>query len=282
MKKTILLSVSILLSVLLLSAQENKLSFAFMTDVHLNTANHGDCNHGLKKALDKAKSMDVDFVILGGDNADIDGLVGKSDVADELYGRFKKIVDSSKLQVYPCIGNHDLYWDDNKEHPLYGTKLFEKYFGETFYSFDKEGVHFIVLNSVQSGGVGAEQQDWLKRDLESIGKDTPIIVTLHVPILSLYYPAVEGKFTSTDMIKNFKEIWDMFENHNLQLVLQGHQHLHEEMFSKGTWFVTGGAICAGWWGGSFHRTEEGFLHVTVDKNNNISWKYIDYGWDVGK
>ena len=46
------------------------------------------------------------------------------------------------------------------------------------------------------------------------------------------------------------------------MVLQGHQHLDEKIYAKGTWFITGGAVSASWWGGAFHGTEEGFLLVS--------------------
>jgi hypothetical protein len=96
----------------------------------------------------------------------------------------------------------------------------------------------------------------------------------------VYYPALEGKYTSTDTFSNFKEIWDLFNDKNLKLVLQGHQHLYEEIMVRGVQFITAGAVCASWWGGPFHGTQEGFLHLKVDNSGQLSWKYIDYGWET--
>jgi hypothetical protein len=44
--------------------------------------------------------------------------------------------------------------------------------------------------------------------------------------------------------------------------------------------ITAGAVCASWWNGAFHGTEEGFLLVHIDKNNQFKWEYIDMGWDA--
>jgi hypothetical protein len=265
-------------------AKERKLTFAFLTDVHLNHTDNGNRTQGLKTALDKVKEYHVDFVIFGGDNADIDGIKnGKT--ADSLYNHFKSIVDASQFQVYSAIGNHDRFMGDTSRTDLSGSKLFEKYFGPTYYSFDQQGIHFIVLNSVQSDTVpgyfvNRDQMAWLRNDLGKLTPSTPIVLIVHVPVLSMYYPAVNGYFTSADMIANFKEVWDAFSKYNLKLTLQGHQHLYEEILSKGNWFVTGGAVCANWWNGAFYGTEEGFLLVEVTSDNEFSWSYIDYGWNV--
>lgn len=263
-----------------------KFAFAFFTDVHL-----GDQNHvgypGLRKALANAKCKQVDFILLGGDNVDIDGLVNQREVALERYGFYKSVLDSSGMAIYPAIGNHDRYFGDTTD-VIYYDGLFKQFFGDTYYSFDHKGWHFITLNSVQHGKeskypcVNEEQLEWLKKDLATIGHTTPVVVTLHVPILSMYYPAVEGYFTAVDMITNFKQVWDILADYNLQIVLQGHQHLYEDILVKGNRFVTGGAICASWWSGAFHGTEEGYVLLKVDNNDQLTYEYVDYGWEAKK
>ena len=267
---------------------ENVFSFAFLTDVHLNKDNNGNGNEGLAKALADAKSHGVDFVIFGGDLTDIDGLKPEQEsTADSLLARFKSIVDKSGLQAHFTIGNHDRFYAFNGQPDPAGFNIFQKHLGETYYSFDHKGVHFVVLNSVQRDSahtyfVNNEQFQWLENDLSGIGKETPLVVITHVPFQSLYYPAVEGRIVPTDMFENFKQVWDLLLNYNLKAILQGHQHLHEELFVKDTWFLTGGAVSAGWWGGEFHRTQEGYLLINVDSEENFSWDYIDYGWEVNK
>ena len=269
-------------------SSENAFSFAFLTDVHLNKDNRGNGNEGLEKALAYAKVRGVDFVIFGGDLVDVDGLKPEQEAtADSLFARFKSIVDKSGVPAYFTIGNHDRFYTFNGQADPAGFKMFQKYLGETYYSFDYKGVHFIVINSVQRDSVhryfvNDEQFEWLKNDLSAIGANTPLVVSTHVPFQSLYYPAVEGRIIPTDMFENYKEVWDLLLNYNLKIILQGHQHLHEELFVKDTWFLTGGAVSGGWWRGEFHRTQEGYLHVSVDAEEKFSWNYVDYGWEVDK
>ena len=267
-----------------ITKNKQKFSFAFLTDIHLNNGENG-CFDGLKKAIDNAKANKVDFILTGGDNVDIDVLKKDSETANKLYQKYAKIISDSNIDYYATMGNHDRYWGVDKEDTLYDEGLFEKYLNKSYYSFDHKGWHFIVLNTTQTCGrnycVGEEQKNWLKEDLEKVAAETPIIVSVHVPFLSVYYPALEGNYKGADTFSNFKEIWNMFSEHKLKLVLQGHQHLYEEIKIMDVQFITGGAVSASWWGGAYHGTEEGYLKVSID-GDNFDWKYIDYGWNAQK
>ena len=261
---------------------ESRFSFAFFTDLHLNNGNN-NCFQGFDQAINDAKSKDVDFIMTGGDNVDIDVLAKDAKTAHELYQKYALKIENAGIPFYPTIGNHDRFWGVEKGDPLYNEGLFEKYIHETTYSFNHKGWHFIVLNTAQicdgSYCVDQEQKEWLANNLAKVDKQTPIVVSVHVPFLSVYYPALRGDYTDTDTFSNFKEIWDMFENKNLKMVLQGHMHLYEEIKVKGVQFITAGAVSASWWGGAYHGTEEGYLKVDIN-GNNFDWEYVDYGWVV--
>lgn len=267
------------------TAVKRKLTFAFFTDVHLSQDNRGDGNDGLRKALEDARKRGADFILFGGDNVETDHLKDDEQTADALHARFKSIIDASGQECHFTIGNHDRFYYHQGKEDKKGYRLFEKYFGPSHTSFDHQGVHFITLNSLNPDAegrysIGPEQMEWLQKDLETAGKGTPIVVSLHVPMLSLYYPVVEGNFKGDDMITDMKEVIDLLNGYNLKLVLQGHQHLHEEIQERNRWFITGGAVSAYWWQGPFLETEEGYLLVHVDQENNFTWEYIDYGWDA--
>src|SRR5581483_9626479 len=59
-----------------------------------------------------------------------------------------------------------------------------------WYSFDAHGVHFIGLWNIGDettfGVLGAEQIDWLKKDLAGVSHDTPIVAFAHVPLFPVY------------------------------------------------------------------------------------------------
>jgi 3',5'-cyclic AMP phosphodiesterase CpdA len=254
-----------------------KFSFAFFTDIHLNNGEN-NCFQGLDKAIESAKNNEIDFILTGGDNVDIDVLGKDSLAALELFQRFAGKIKDSGLKFHVTVGNHDRFWGCRKSDPLYNDGLFEKYIGESYYSFNHKGWHFIVLNTSNSI-VDEQQKLWLVKDIEKTDAETPIIVTCHVPFLSVYSQAVNGKFSDNDTFQNFKMIWDMFEGKNLKLVLQGHQHLYEEIKTRGVQFITGGAVSGSWWNGSYYGTEEGYLLIEID-GEDFTWNYIDYGWEV--
>jgi 3',5'-cyclic AMP phosphodiesterase CpdA len=66
--------------------------------------------------------------------------------------------------------------------------------GTGWYSFDHHGMHFVglvnALAAVDSGmgHLGAEQLDWLKKDLAGLSADTPLVVFAHVPLFAVYPP----------------------------------------------------------------------------------------------
>ncbi|MCD7930852.1 MAG: hypothetical protein LUH15_05555 [Tannerellaceae bacterium] len=114
----------------------------------------------------------------------------------------------------------------------------KKYFGDSYYTFEQKGIRFFILNSVQAGTesgyyIGPEQMAWLKKELSGVPASTPIICTTHVPVYSLYYPVVEGRYEFVDVIANYRELLNVFDGKNIKLFLQGHQHLHEEMAVAG-------------------------------------------------
>lgn len=260
---------------------------AFLTDVHLDVTDRLNQSKGFRKAINDVKTRGVDLVIFGGDNAFFDGKSAKDySAVDSTLIAFKTIAESTGLPTYYAIGNHDRYYfnPDGTKEPT-GMKMFEKHLGETYYSFDHKGVHFVVINSVlpqswHDYNISEDQLDWIKADLDALTEGTPVFVVTHVPLQSLYYPAISGTVVPTDMIDNFKVLWDLLAQYNTIAILQGHQHLHEELLSKGMWFLTGGAVCAGWWSGPLAGTEEGYLLLTIDPTKSEAhWEYIDYGWD---
>jgi Icc protein len=86
-------------------------------------------------------------------------------------------------------GEHDVIGDD-------GQQFFARFAKEAntggWYSFDQGGVHFVALNNVQNfvkdgaGGFGAEQLEWLEKDVKGRTASTPIVVFTHVPMWPIY------------------------------------------------------------------------------------------------
>jgi 3',5'-cyclic AMP phosphodiesterase CpdA len=93
---------------------------------------------------------------------------------------FKKIAGGLNVPLVKVVpGEHDAGLD--------GGVLFRDAFGDTHYSFDHRGVHFIALDNVSQArpNVGPEQIAWLKNDLSRFPTTAPIVVFTHRPLFDL-------------------------------------------------------------------------------------------------
>lgn len=247
--------------------------FAFLTDMHI----HNDASLNSVDSLIKTLPTDAELLITGGDNVDIDNLKQEHlGLGEARYKKLAEVLKKSAKKHYLAIGNHDRlpgHTRDGKND----YRFFENQFGKTYYAFEHKGWKFIVLNSVEIANnhynINDAQLNWLTKELAATAKDQPVAVISHVPFLSVYYPVLEGKYTDTDTFKNQKTVFDMFSQHNLKLVLQGHMHLYEEIKVKDVQFITAGAVSGNWWAGDYHGTKPGYLMVEV-KGNDFKWEYI--------
>ena len=275
--------------------QETEFSFIFMTDIHLKP--EANATKAFMLAIDTANRLHADFVLTGGDLV-FDVMRGNLPRADSLFQLYLKSIKTFNMPVYNTVGNHDLYgiYEEggiSPSDPDFKYGMFERYLGKTYYSFDHKGWHFIVLNTLDinddrryTNVIGEDQIAWLKDDLSRVDRETPIVVSLHLPLLSAFYDVYEESLpprppvsASNKTVPIRHEIMRIFKNHNLTLVLQGHHHCLEDICINGkTHFITGGAVSGYSWKG-VRFVEEGFLLIKV-KGNKFSWEYIDYGWNV--
>ncbi|MDR1860518.1 MAG: metallophosphoesterase [Bacteroidales bacterium] len=272
------------------ASPKRKLSFAFLTDVHLNYENDRDRYNGFLKALQRVRESDAEFIIMGGDSLDVSMNHGQLSLtqADEMFTKLKKTLDDTGLPYYHVIGNHERYFDSANNFTA-GDELFKKYFEHSYYSFEKKGVRFIILNSVQKPVdnsnpyyfyVDGTQFEWLKQELESTPPATPVVAVMHVPVFTVYRPAIDNNMELGVgyIFDNFQAVHTLFSKHKVKLVLQGHIHWYEELLAQNVRYIVGGSVCAKWWSGAYHGTEEGILLVHLDGDNQFSWEYIDYEW----
>lgn len=270
-----------------LNEDESDFSFAFLTDIHLKP----ESLEAFQMVIDTVNQLDIDFVLTGGDMV-YDVLRGNKLKSDSLFSLYKHASSKFKVPVHNCIGNHELFgiYEESKEdslHPDYKYEMYERYFGPTYYSFDHKGWHFIILNSIEEekqryvGSISEEQLNWLENDLTKVDSKTPIAITLHIPLVSTITqiypkPSNSGGYKG---LRNQGKLMEIMSNYKLKLVLQGHLHWLEDInIMNKTRFITGGAVAGRpSWKGKRHG-EEGFLKINI-KGDNISWDFIDYGWD---
>jgi 3',5'-cyclic AMP phosphodiesterase CpdA len=264
-------------------------TFVFMTDIHIQQEKKAV--DGFSKAIENANNLNPGFVITGGDLV-MDALGATYEKADMLYNLYLETSEKFNMPVYNTPGNHEIFGLYEKSgvdpsHPEYGKKMFAKRIGKPYYSFDYKGWHFLILDSIGEvereryrGIISEEQVDWIKADLKNVAQNTPIVLSAHIPFITSMSQVYSGSLTANSdniVIVNSKEVLELFNEHNLKLVLQGHLHFFEDIYVQGVHFITAGSICGKWWEGPNKKTEEGFLLIKV-KGEKFEWEYIDYGW----
>ena len=162
-------------------AAYNDFYFVQLSDLHWGYS--GDANpeaaNTLKKAVVAVNALDVppDFIVFTGD------LTHTTDDPKERRRRMaevREIIGGLNVKTIRFMpGEHDASLDNGA--------AFKEYFGETHYSFDHKGVHFIAIDNVSDPGarIGDAQLDWLKADLAKQAKDAHIVVFTHRPLFDL-------------------------------------------------------------------------------------------------
>ncbi|WP_432742820.1 metallophosphoesterase [Methylobacter sp. G7] len=180
-------------------------TFAYISDSHIQHIKDNrfvrNWDRGLIRAVAETNLLlpKPDFVMYGGDLAQL-GSKAELDHGAE-------IMSALHGDVRYVMGEHDYYLDLGE--------YWEKLFGPQYYSFDHKGVHFVVLNSIKTYDdwtfkrwptaeqrmlemagldnpngspfmVGEEQRLWLKKDLDKVSKDTPVVVFSHSPLQKIY------------------------------------------------------------------------------------------------
>lgn len=273
------------------TAGKDDFTFVFMTDIHLEYGRNAV--EGFRQAIGRINELDPDFVITGGDLI-ADALAQTYSRADSLYNLYEEVSGEINAPVHNTMGNHEIYGiyeraNADPDHPEYGEKMYENRLGPSYYAFDHKGWKFMIINSIEDtkkgryiGQVDDVQMEWIRSELEKTDPATPIVISTHIPFIMVFAQKHRGSTVANDssmVVYNSKEVLDLFADHNLKLVLQGHQHDLECIMINGIHFINGGAISASWWNGPYYGTEEGFVLVKT-RGDDFDWEYIDYGWEV--
>jgi 3',5'-cyclic AMP phosphodiesterase CpdA len=167
-----------------------------------------------ERAIDRVNRLDPqpDLILFTGDLTHESETPGEHANRMRLFQSLTSRLRSRKIMYVP--GEHDAALD--------GGVLYRQFFGETHYSFDHRGVHFIALDNVSTGrpAVGAEQIEWLKRDIARYPHTAPIVVFTHRPLFDLR-PDWEWFTRDGDDVLN---ILAPYEN---VTILYGHIHRHD-------------------------------------------------------
>lgn len=271
--------------------KKSKVRLLFYTDVH--STEERQAPKAMERAVESINNQGADLIINGGDLIHR-GFQLSAAAAEKRWDIYMGMHQAIRGEIFSTLGNHDLVAikpEDGSPPSEDPRAMFRKRLGleGCYYSFDALGYHFVVLDSIlikaqqasYGGWIDPEQLEWLKEDLSKLPPCAPIVAVTHIPLLTNFHAATAGATQATParlVISNNVEVLKSFAGHKLILVLQGHIHVDELIRWRGITFITGGAICGAWWRGPRLGTEEGYGMVTLD-GDQMSWRYIDYGWD---
>jgi 3',5'-cyclic AMP phosphodiesterase CpdA len=289
-------SVALSASPLLSIANSGRRGFRFvhLCDIHIQP--ELGATDGTNLAIQKLLQLRPrpDFVITGGDHV-MDVLSVPGTRADLQFKLLNEAFKPLEMPVHHIVGNHDCFgWSSSspitETDPRYGKKLFEEKVIEssTYRSFDYGGVHFILLDSIQTQpnrdwtlAVDDHQLSWLQGDLAKTPLTTPVIVVIHGPVLSAITQLTAKTLTAPDagtICSNGHEVRDLWKAHNVKAVLQAHTHIVESVDFLGVHYVTGGAVCGEWWKGPrLGVIPEGFMVYDVT-GSDLKYTYVPTGW----
>jgi 3',5'-cyclic-AMP phosphodiesterase len=161
-------------------------TFLQISDSHVGFAKpaNPDAKATYQEAVSKIIAMPAkpDFIIHTGDITQLS--------KDSEFDDADQIIKQTGLTVFHVPGEHDML-DEGQ-----GRAFLDRYGAGTkgagWQSFDHKGVHFIALVNVVNlkaggmGNLGADQLDWLEKDLAGRPSSQPIVVFAHIPLWTVY------------------------------------------------------------------------------------------------
>jgi len=145
-------------------------------------------------------------------------------MAHDLYSQIK-----SPLYVVP--GNHDIGDKPNAWVPAPAVtedshKIFEKYWGKSYASFDHEAIHFVLINTpIFNSGVSLEKEQriWLEKDLADNKKDGKrVFLFMHYPPYLLDPLEAEHYDNIAEPARSW--LLSLLKQYNVEAVFSAHSH----------------------------------------------------------
>jgi 3',5'-cyclic AMP phosphodiesterase CpdA len=196
------------------------LRFAQVSDSHIGFTGKAnpDVAGSFTHAIDRINTLgyEPDFVIHTGDLTHL--------ATPGQFDQVKQMMSGLRTQhVFTVPGEHDSIDDGGQKYRSAfgaGTR------GDGWYSFDIAGVHVIALvntlNLKKLGHLGADQLDFVAKDVAALSSDTPIIVFSHIPLFAMYPDWGWGTDDAAQALSHLRRFSSV-------TCLNGHVH---QLFSK--------------------------------------------------
>lgn len=161
-----------------------ELRFVQVSDSHIGFQGpaNTDVVGSFTEAIHQVNSLGFrpDFVMHSGDLTHLSTAAQFDQVRQMLTG-----METDRVFTVP--GEHDSIGDGGR---AYRQTFGKGTLGDGWYSFDTHGVHVIALVNTLSleklGHLGDEQIEFVRKDLQGLSSDTPIVVFSHIPLFAMY------------------------------------------------------------------------------------------------
>ena len=217
---------------LMIPGGDSALRFVQISDSHIgfDKPANTDVTATLRAAIAKIKAAPEPpaFVLHTGD------LTHLSKAAE--FDTLQQVLADLSMPVFYVPGEHDVLEDEGKR---YLERFGKGTLGAGWHSFDHGGVHFIGLVNVvnlKAGGLGtlgAEQLEWLEKDVKHLKSSTPIVVFAHIPLWSVYPEwgwGTDDSARALSYLKRFGSV-SVLNGHIHQVMqkVEGHVTFHTAM-----------------------------------------------------
>jgi 3',5'-cyclic AMP phosphodiesterase CpdA len=196
------------------------LCFAQISDSHIGFTGTANANVAgtFTEAINQVNALGYtpDFVIHTGDLTHL--------ATPDQFDQVKQMLTGLNTpHIFTVPGEHDSIDDGGEKYRQAfgaGTR------GDGWYSFDIAGVHIIglvnTLHLTKLGHLGADQLDFIQKDVAPLSSDTPIIVFSHIPLFAMYPNWGWGTDDATQALSYLKRFSSV-------TCLNGHVH---QLFTK--------------------------------------------------
>ena len=229
------------------------------------------------------------------------------DIAD-----FRKAFNQANYPtpLYNIMGNHDNDGStpNGPDVDMNAARPYMKAFGPRYYSINVGGIHYVILDNIdykneetkspKAPGIWGsrnydvnfteDQLNWLRKDLEGISHDTPLVLAMHCPLIK-WKGGLGPEVQSRPEKKSFDTLMEIVEPFDEVHSISGHSHQQVITRMPGEKIRAdhniAGTSGAWWWTSAFggknlcpEGNPTGF-EVFLADGNNLKWKHQTYEYE---
>lgn len=244
-----------------------------------------DLNEVEKAALEMkatAESEYADREVLGLCLGDI---VGQISQGEKYFPWMIRNIAKTDFPYFYICGNHDI--ENGVPTNEEARQSFNRYFGPSYYSFNRGKVHYVVLDDTYwmgryyAGYIEKKQLDWLRDDLAMVPEGSTVIVAQHIPCYSREARKQEwNKESYHKVVSNRQALFKLLKPYDAH-IMSGHEHYNENYIFAGNLYEHCHAPlstlfwCAPW---AMDGTPGGYAVYEIEDGKIKDWHYKSVGF----